>query len=72
MKIYRQILKSDGTDVVFGDLGGATNVYYVSKNGVDAAGRTGRSQRSSDATPRRQRVRQPAALALPLYAKAGG
>ena len=34
-----QILKSDGTDVVFGDLGGATNVYYVSKNGVDAAGR---------------------------------
>lgn len=36
-----QILKSDGTDVVFGDLAGATNVYYVSKNGVDAAGRGG-------------------------------
>ena len=36
-----QILKSDGTDLVFGDLGGATNVYYVAKNGVDAAGRGG-------------------------------
>ena len=36
-----QVLKSDGTDVVFGDLGGATNVYYVAKNGVDAAGRGG-------------------------------
>ena len=36
-----QVLKSDGTDVVFGDLAGATNVYYVSKNGVDAAGRGG-------------------------------
>ena len=36
-----QVLKSDGSDVVFGDLGGATNVYYVSKNGVDAAGRGG-------------------------------
>ena len=36
-----QVLKSDGTDVVFGDPGGATNVYYVSKNGVDAAGRGG-------------------------------
>ena len=36
-----QILKSDGTDLVFGDLAGATNVYYVSKNGVDAAGRGG-------------------------------
>ena len=35
------ILKSDGTDVVFGDLAGATNVYYVTKNGVDAAGRGG-------------------------------
>ena len=36
-----QILKSDGTDLVFGDLAGATNVYYVAKNGVDAAGRGG-------------------------------
>ena len=36
-----QILKSDGTDVVFGDLAGATNVYYVTKNGVDASGRGG-------------------------------
>ena len=36
-----QVLKSDGTDVAFGDLGGATNVYYVSKSGVDAAGRGG-------------------------------
>ena len=36
-----QILKSDGTDLIFGDLAGATNVYYVSKNGVDASGRGG-------------------------------
>ena len=36
-----QILKSDGTDLVFGDLAGATNVYYVTKNGTDAAGRGG-------------------------------
>ena len=36
-----QILKSDGNDLVFGDLAGATNVYYVTKNGVDAAGRGG-------------------------------
>jgi hypothetical protein len=36
-----QVLKSDGTDVTFGDLGGATNVYYVSKDGVDSAGRGG-------------------------------
>ena len=36
-----QILKSDGTDLIFGDLAGATNVYYVTKNGVDAAGRGG-------------------------------
>ena len=36
-----QVLKSDGTDLVFGDLAGATNVYYVSKNGTDAAGRGG-------------------------------
>ena len=36
-----QVLKSDGTDVQFGDPGGATNVYYISKNGVDAVGRGG-------------------------------
>ena len=36
-----QVLKSDGTDIAFGSPGGATNVYYVSKNGVDAAGRGG-------------------------------
>ena len=34
-----QVLRSDGTDVSFGSPGGATNVYYVSKDGVDAAGR---------------------------------
>ena len=36
-----QVLKSDGNDLAFGDLAGATNVYYVTKNGVDAAGRGG-------------------------------
>ena len=36
-----QVLKSDGTDVVFGSLAGATNVYYVTKDGVNAAGRGG-------------------------------
>ena len=36
-----QVLKSDGTDLAFGDLAGATNVYYVTKNGVDATGRGG-------------------------------
>jgi len=36
-----QVLKSDGTDVVFGSLAGATNVYYVTKDGSDAAGRGG-------------------------------
>ena len=35
------VLKSDGTDVSWGDIGGATNVYYVASNGVDAAGRGG-------------------------------
>ena len=34
-----QVLKSDGTDLVFGALAGATNVYYVTKDGVDASGR---------------------------------
>ena len=35
------VLKSDGTDVSWGDIGGATNVYYVASNGVNAAGRGG-------------------------------
>ena len=33
------ILQSDGTDVTWGQLGGATNVYYISTNGTDAPGR---------------------------------
>jgi hypothetical protein len=36
-----QVLKSDGTDLVFGNIAGATNVYYITKNGVDASGRGG-------------------------------
>jgi len=36
-----QVLKSDGTDLAFGNIAGATNVYYVTKNGVDASGRGG-------------------------------
>ena len=35
------VLKSDGNDLVFGGIGGATNVYYVSTNGSDSAGRGG-------------------------------
>ena len=35
------VLKSDGTDVTWGAIGGATNVYYVATNGTDAAGRGG-------------------------------
>ena len=35
------VLKSDGTDVSWGAIGGAPTVYYVSTNGVDAAGRGG-------------------------------
>ena len=35
------VLKSDGTDVSWGGIGGATNVYYVATNGTDAAGRGG-------------------------------
>ena len=35
------VLKSDGTDVTWGAIGGATNVYYVATNGVDTAGRGG-------------------------------
>ena len=35
------VLKSNGTDVSWGGIGGATNVYYVATNGVDASGRGG-------------------------------
>jgi len=33
-----KVLKSDGSDIVFGDVGATTNVYYVAKNGTDASG----------------------------------
>ena len=35
------VLKSNGTDLVFGSSGGVTNVYYVSKDGSDSAGAGG-------------------------------
>ena len=35
------VLKSDGTDVSWGAIGGTPAVYYVATNGVDAAGRGG-------------------------------
>ena len=35
------VLQSDGNDVVWGSIGGATNVYYVATNGTDASGRGG-------------------------------
>ena len=35
------VLKTDGTDVSWGSIGGAPSIYYVSTNGVDAAGRGG-------------------------------
>ena len=35
------VLKSDGTDVSWGAIGGAPSVYYVSTGGTDAAGRGG-------------------------------
>ena len=35
------VLKSDGTDISWGGIGGAPTVYYVSTNGVDAQGRGG-------------------------------
>ena len=35
------VLQSNGTDVTWGAIGGATNVYYVATNGTDAAGRGG-------------------------------
>ena len=35
------VLKSDGTDVSWGSIGGAPKVYYVATNGLDAQGRGG-------------------------------
>ena len=35
------VLKSDGTDVSWGAIGGAPSIYYVAPNGQDAAGRGG-------------------------------
>jgi len=35
------VLKSNGSDLTFGSIGGATNVYYVSKDGSDSAGAGG-------------------------------
>ena len=35
------VLKSDGTDVSWGAIGGTPRVYYVATNGVDATGRGG-------------------------------
>ena len=35
------VLKSDGTDVSWGSIGGTPRVYYVATNGLDAAGRGG-------------------------------
>jgi len=35
-----QVLKSNGSDVVYGSIGAATNVYYVSKNGSNSANGT--------------------------------
>ena len=32
-----QVLKSNGSDLTFGTIGGATNVYYVSKNGSNSS-----------------------------------
>ena len=36
-----KVLKSNGTDLVYGDSGVATNVYYVTTSGQDASGRGG-------------------------------
>ena len=33
-----KVLKSNGSDLVYGDTGSTTNVYYVAKNGTDASG----------------------------------
>ena len=35
-----QVLKSNGSDVVYGSIGAATNVYYVSKNGSNSSNGT--------------------------------
>ena len=35
------VLKSDGTDISWGAIGGAPSIYYVAPNGTDAAGRGG-------------------------------
>ena len=35
------VLKSNGSDLTFGSIGGSTNVYYVSKDGTDTAGAGG-------------------------------
>ena len=35
------VLKSDGTDVSWGAIGGAPSIYYVATNGTDSAGRGG-------------------------------
>ena len=32
-----QVLKSNGSDVVYGTIGAATNVYYVTKNGSNSS-----------------------------------
>ena len=36
-----KVLKSDGTDLIYGDSGSTANVYYVSTSGTDASGRGG-------------------------------
>ena len=36
-----KVLKSNGTDLVYGDSGQTANVYYVSTSGLDASGRGG-------------------------------
>ena len=36
-----KVLKSNGTDLVYGDSGQTANVYYVSTSGTDASGRGG-------------------------------
>ena len=35
------VIKSDGTDISWGAIGGTPSVYYVATNGQDAAGRGG-------------------------------
>ena len=38
---YGAVIKSDGTDISWGAIGGTPNIYYVATNGLDAAGRGG-------------------------------